>query len=115
MYLEQVAANDYRKLTERDNRPVTIIEPDGTEHEQAAQQVRIDLITDPTTGQSFAEPRSIVTLDESSLPDNVAINELKIRFTDGSGNTVEGYVDSYMSDHTLGFITLTLERVENVG
>lgn len=112
MYLEDIVPNDYERLTGKDNAPVTVIEPDGTEHEINAQHVRIDAQVDPDTGVMFREPRSTITLRESKLP-AVDYQDLRVRFSDAN-RTVEARVGDYLSDHTIGFVNLILENVTDV-
>ena len=108
MNLFELAAADNERITstEATSIPVTLTEPDTTEHEIRAHVYRIEEQVDPETGVRVYSPATVVAYSTAAYP---VPEETWTATVTVNGDEVTGDIVNIRRDRTLGMVTLQVE------
>lgn len=90
---------------------VTIFSPGGGSQTLSGQVIRVDSMVDPQSGVRVFAPHTAVTLRLSKLHP-VPQEGWRIATTDISGDPIIGVVRDLTFDHTMGMLTVMIEKEE---
>jgi len=108
MNLFELAAADNERITssEATSIPVTLTEPDTTEHEIRAHVYRIEEQVDPESGARIFNPATVIAYSTANypIPDETWTATVTV-----NGDEVTGEIVNIRRDRTLGMVTLQVE------